>query len=82
MLTINNYENMRIMRPKNVNRYKNVSYAALERRKSGTGEEADHWEHGEDMWKTNLSWMGQELLAPNAPMGLRSRETEEGLVSE
>ena len=77
---------MRIMRPKNVNRYKSVSYATLEWRQSGTGEEADHWEHGEDMWKKNLSWMGRpginsncspktvltgrELLAPNAPVGL------------
>ena len=87
MLTINNCENMRIMRPKNVNRYKNVSYAALEWRKCGTGEEADHWEHGEDTWKKILSWMGRpginsncspktvltgrELLASNAPVGQR-----------
>ena len=55
MLTINNCENTRIMRPKNVNRYKSVSYVALEWRQSGTGEETDHWEHGED----------------NAPVGLR-----------
>ena len=53
MLTINNYENMHIMRLKNVNRYKNVPYAALELRQSGTGEEADHWKHGEetDNWE-------------------------------
>ena len=70
-----------------MNRYKRVPYAALEWRQSGTGEEADHWEHGEDMWKKNISCMGRpginsncspktvltgrELLAPNAPVGLR-----------
>ena len=70
-----------------MNRYKNVSYAALEWRQSGIGEAADHWEHGEETWKKILSWIvrpvinsncspktvltGRELLAPNAPVGLR-----------